>query len=243
MQEIQAHFVELANKSDKSIPQIAKEAVVGESTVRRFLRGEDISVNSLGKIAAAIGGTTVDLDGLIPDKTAVAVEIVKHEVKQEIEQEFKPYSPHCATDCTARKAFNENLAHITELYEKRLDERKELYEARLAEQKALYERSLAIKNTQLDKRDAEIVTLNQKHEAAIATLNAEHAKEIADIRARKDIHIARFRKASYLLLGLFVAAIIFAIYLMFVDFPNPTWGIFQYPTAYWDNIVPQAFGL
>ena len=125
MQEIQAHFVELANKSDKSISQIAKEAVVAESTVRRFLRGEDISVNSLGKIAAAIG-TTVDLNGLIPDKTAVAVEIVKHEVKQEIEQEFKPYSPHCATDCTARRRFDELLTTIKELYETRLAEHKEV---------------------------------------------------------------------------------------------------------------------
>ena len=130
MQEIQAHFVELANKSDKSISQIAKEAVVAESTVRRFLRGEDISVNSLGKIAAAIGGTTGDLNGLIPDKTAVAVEIVKHEVKQEIEQEieqeFKPYSPHCATDCTARRRFDEILTTIKELYETRLAEHKEV---------------------------------------------------------------------------------------------------------------------
>ena len=124
MQEIQAHFVELANKSDKSISQIAKEAVVAESTVRRFWRGEDISVNSLGKIAAAIG-TTVDLNGLIPDKTAVAVEIVKHEVKQEIEQEFRPYSPHCATDCTARRRFDEILTTIKELYETRLAEHKE----------------------------------------------------------------------------------------------------------------------
>lgn len=126
MQEIQAHFVELANKSDKSISQIAKEAVVAESTVRRFLRGEDISVNSLGKIAAAVGGTTGDLSGLIPAKTAVAVEIVKQEVKQEIEQEFKPYSPHCATDCTARRRFDEILTTIKELYETRIAEHKEV---------------------------------------------------------------------------------------------------------------------
>lgn len=85
MQEIQAHFVDLANKSDKSITQIANEAAVGESTVRRFLRGDDISVNSLGKIAAAVGGTTEDLNGLISAKTAAADEIVKQEVKQEIE--------------------------------------------------------------------------------------------------------------------------------------------------------------
>lgn len=195
MQDIQAHFVELANKSDKSISQIAKEAVVGESTVRRFLRGEDISVNSLGKIAAAIGGTTVDLDGLIPDKTAVAVEIVKHEVKQEIEQEFKPYSPHCSTDCTARKGFNENLAQMVALYEKRLDERKELYERAIAE---------------------------------------------------KNERIKRFRIAAYILLGLFILAVAFVFYLIFIDFANPAWGIFQYPTALWENwenIMPQVFKL
>lgn len=126
MQEIQAHFVEIANKSEKSITQIAKEADVAESTVRRFLRGDDISVNSLGKIAAAVGGTTGDLSGLIPAKTAVAVEIVKQEVKQEIEQEFKPYSPHCATDCTARRRFDEILGTIKELYETRLAEHKEV---------------------------------------------------------------------------------------------------------------------
>ena len=188
MQEIQAHFVELANKSDKSISQIAKEAVVGESTVRRFLRGEDISVNSLGKIAAAIGGTTVDLNGLIPDKTAVAVEIVKQEVKQEIEQEFKPYSPHCATDCTARRRFDENLKTIKELYETRL---------------------------------------------------AEHKEVIAE----KNERIKRFRIASYVLLGLFVLAVAFVFYLIFIDFVNPAWGIFQYPTALWENIVPQVFKL
>ena len=189
MQEIQAHFVELANKSDKSIAQIAKEATIGESTVRRFLRGDDISVNSLGKIAAAIGGTTVDLDGLIPDKTAVAVEIVKHEVKQEIEQEFKPYSPHCATDCTARRRFDENLEMITELYEKRIAEHKEV---------------IAEKNKRID----------------------------------------RFRTASFILLGLFALAVAFAFYLIFIDFANPTWGIFQYPTALWEkwqDVVPQAF--
>lgn len=127
MQEIQAHFVELANKSEKSITQIAKEALVGESTVRRFLRGEDISVNSLGKIAAAVGATTEDLEGYIPAKTAVAVEIMK----QEIEQEFKPYTAQCATACPARKAFNENLAHIEALYEVRLAERKDMYERAL----------------------------------------------------------------------------------------------------------------
>ena len=191
MQEIQAHFVELANKSDKSISQIAKEAVVGESTVRRFLRGEDISVNSLGKIAAAIGGTTVDLDGLIPDKTAVAVEIVKQEVKQEIEQEFKPYSPHCATDCTARRRFDENLDTIKGLYETRI---------------------------------------------------AEHKEVIAE----KNKRIKRFRIAIYILLGLFVLAVAFVFYLIFIDFANPAWGIFQYPTALWENwenIVPQVFKL
>lgn len=138
MQEIQAHFVELANKSEKSITQIAKEAAVGESTVRRFLRGDDISVNSLGKIAAAVGGTTGDLSGLIPAKTAVAVEIVKQEVKQEIEQEFRPYSPHCATDCPARVAFKENVAHI-----------EALYEARLAEHTNMYERAIAEKNERI----------------------------------------------------------------------------------------------
>ena len=126
MQEIQAHFVELANKSEKSITQIAKEADVAESTVRRFLRGDDISVNSLGKIAAAVGGTTGDLSGLIPAKTAVAVEIVKQEVKQEIEQEFKPYSPHCATDCTGRHRFDENLKLNTHLYEKRIEGHREI---------------------------------------------------------------------------------------------------------------------
>lgn len=189
MQEIQAHFVELANKSEKSITQIAKEADVAESTVRRFLRGDDISVNSLGKIAAAIGGTTVDLDGLIPDKTAVAVEIVKQEVKQEIEQEFKPYSPHCATDCTARRRFDENLDTIKGLYETRI---------------------------------------------------AEHKEVIAE----KNKRIQRFRTASYLLLGLFALTLAFVFYLIFVDFANPAWGIFQYPTALWENwenIVPQSF--
>lgn len=189
MHEIQAHFVELANKSEKSITQIAKEAVVAESTVRRFLRGDDISVNSLGKIAAAIGGTTVDLDGLIPEKTAVAVEIVKHEVKQKIEQEFKPYSPHCATDCTARRRFDENLDTIKGLYETRI---------------------------------------------------AEHKEVIAE----KNKRIQRFRTASYLLLGLFALTLAFVFYLIFVDFANPTWGIFQYPAAMWnnwENIVPQAF--
>lgn len=191
MQEIQAHFVELANKGDKSIFQIAKEAGVAESTVRRFLRGDDISVNSLGKIAAAIGGTTVDLNGLIPDKTAVAVEIVKQEVKQEIEQEFKPYSPHCATDCTARRRFDENLNTIKELYETRL---------------------------------------------------AEHKQVIAE----KNERIKRFRIAAYILLGLFAFAVAFVFYLIFIDFANPAWGIFQYPTALWENwqdIVPQVFKL
>ena len=135
MQEIQAHFVELANKSEKSITQIAKEAAVGESTVRRFLRGDDISVNSLGKIAAAVGGTTGDLSGLIPAKTAVAVEIVKQEVKQEIEQEFRPHSPHCATDCPARIAFKENVAHTEALYEARLAEHTNMYERAIASAK------------------------------------------------------------------------------------------------------------
>ena len=240
MQEIQAHVVELVKQSNKSNAQIARESGVGESTVRRFMNGESCSVDTLTDIAKVVNVTTSDLKQCLPEQTAVAMEIFK----REIEQEMHPNSPHCSTDCTARKAFNENLAHITELYEKRLDERKELYEARLAERKELYERSLVVKNAQLDKKDAEMLALSKKHEAAIATLNAEHAKEIADIRARKDIHIARFRKASYLLLGLFVAATIFAIYLMFVDFPNPSWGIFQYPTALWEkwqDVVPQAF--
>lgn len=219
MQEIQAHFVELAYKSEKSIAQIAKEAGVAESTVRRFLRGDDISVNSLGKIAAAVGGTTVDLDGLIPDKTAVAVEIVKHEVKQEIEQEFKPHSEQCANACPARKAMNETISQISELYEKRLEERKVLYEERFTAEEKLYERALEEKNEQLAHKDT----------------------EIAAVKAEAEVRIARFRLATYILLGLLVAAVVFYFYLIFVDFPNPTWGIFQYSTSYWDNIIPQTF--
>ena len=187
MQEIQAHVIELAKQSGKSIAQIARESGVGDSTVRRFLNGEDSSVNTLVAIAGVVGAN--DLSEYLPAKTAMAMEMVK----QEIEQEFKPHSPHCSTDCTARKGFNENLAQMVALYEKRLDEHKELYERAIAE---------------------------------------------------KNERIRRFRIAAYILLGLFVLAVAFVFYLIFIDFANPAWGIFQYPTALWEkwqDIVPQAF--
>ena len=185
MQEIQAYVIELAKQSGKSIAQIARESGVGDSTVRRFLNGEDSSVNTLVAVAGAVNITASDLAQYLPVKTAVAMEMVK----QEVEQEFKPYSPHCATDCTARRRFDENLDTIKGLYETRI---------------------------------------------------AEHKEVIAE----KNKRIQRFRTASYLLLGLFALTLAFVFYLIFVDFANPTWGIFQYPTAMWnnwENIVPQAF--
>ena len=189
MQEIQAHVIELGKQSNKSYAQIAREAGLSETTVRRFFAGEDSSVNTLVAIASVVGAN--DLSEYLPAKTAVAMEMVK----QEIEQEFKPHSPHCSTDCTARKGFNENLAQMVALYEKRLDEHKELYERAIAE---------------------------------------------------KNDRIKRFRIAAYILLGLFVLAVAFVFYLIFIDFANPAWGIFQYPTALWEkwqDVVPQVFKL
>lgn len=185
MQEIQAHVIELGKQSNKSNAQIARESGLGETTVRRFFAGEDSSVNTLVAIANVVGAS--DLTQYLPAKTAVAMEMVR----QEIEQEFRPNSPHCSSDCTARKAFQEDIALIRSMYEERL---------------------------------------------------AEHKEVIAE----KNKRIGRFRIASYILLGLFALAVAFAFYLIFVDFANPTWGIFQYPTALWENwqdIVPQAFKL
>ena len=120
MQEIQAHVIELGKQSNKSYAQIAREANLSETTVRRFFAGEDSSVNTLVAIASVVGAN--DLTEYLPAKTAMAMEIVK----QEIESEFKPYSPHCATDCTARRRFDENLKLIVDLYEKRIDGHKEI---------------------------------------------------------------------------------------------------------------------
>lgn len=122
MQELQAHVVELVKQSNKSNAQIARESGVGESTVRRFMNGESCSVDTLTDIAKVVNVTTSDLKQCLPAQTAAAIEIVK----QEIESEFKPYSPHCATDCTARRRFDENLKTIKELYETRLAEHKEV---------------------------------------------------------------------------------------------------------------------
>lgn len=122
MQEIQAHVIELVRQTGKSNTQIARETGLGDTTVRRFMNGEDSSVNTLVAIAGAANITASDLIEYIPAKTAVAMEMVK----QEMEQEFKPYSPHCATDCTARRRFDENLKTITELYDKRIAEHKEV---------------------------------------------------------------------------------------------------------------------
>ena len=185
MQEIQAHVIELGKKSNKSYAQIAREAGLSETTVRRFFAGEDSSVNTLVAIASVVGAN--DLTEYLPVKTAVAMEIVK----QEIESEFKPYSPHCATDCTARRRFDENLKTITELYETRLTEHKQVI-------------------------------------------------------AEKNERIKRFRIAAYILLALFALSVAFVFYLIFIDFANPAWGIFQYPAALWEkwqDVVPQAFRL
>lgn len=122
MQEIQAHVIEFGEKSNKSNAQIAREANLSETTVRRFFAGEDSSVNTLCSIARVVNVTVNDLMQYLPAKTAVAMEIVK----QEIEQEFKPHSPHCATDCTARKGFNETLTLFRELYNERIAEHKKV---------------------------------------------------------------------------------------------------------------------
>ena len=129
MQEIQEHVVELVKQSNKSNAQIARESGVGESTVRRFMNGDSCSVDTLTDIAKVVNVTTSDLKQRLPAQTAVAME----KGKQEIEQEFKPYSPHCSTDCTARKSYNENLAQMVALYETRINERNKLYERVIAE--------------------------------------------------------------------------------------------------------------
>lgn len=157
---------------------------VKEDPVRRLLLlgGEDSSVNTLVAIANVVGAN--DLANYLPAKTAVAMEIVK----QKIESEFHPNSPHCSSDCAARKAFQEDIALIRSMYDERI---------------------------------------------------AEHKQVIAE----KNKRIDRFRTVSFVLLGLFALAIAFAFYLIFIDFANPTWGIFQYPVGYWHEAVPQAFGL
>ena len=127
MQGIQKHVIELGKKSNKSNAQIARETGLSETTVRRFFAGEDSSVNTLVAIASVVGAN--DLTEYLPVKTAVAMEMVK----KEIESEFKPYSPHCSTDCTARKSYNENLAQMVALYETRINERNKLYERVIAE--------------------------------------------------------------------------------------------------------------
>ena len=127
MQGIQKHVIELGKKSNKSNAQIARETNLSETTVRRFFAGEDSSVNTLVAIASVVGAD--DLTEYLPATSAVAMEIVK----KEIESEFKPYSPHCSTDCTARKSYNENLAQMVALYETRINERNKLYERVIAE--------------------------------------------------------------------------------------------------------------
>lgn len=127
MQGIQKHVIELGKKSNKSNAQIARETNLSETTVRRFFAGEDSSVNTLVAIASVVGAN--DLTEYLPATSAVAMEMVK----KEIESEFKPYSPHCSTDCTARKSYNENLAQMVALYETRINERNKLYERVIAE--------------------------------------------------------------------------------------------------------------
>ena len=67
-----------------------------------------------------------------------------------------------------------------------------------------------------------------------------------EVIAEKNEQIKRFRIAAYILLALFALSVAFVFYLIFIDFANPAWGIFQYPTALWEkwqDVVPQAFGL
>ena len=83
--------------------------------------------------------------------------------------------------------------------------------------------------------------------AKIEGLYRERLQEVEQLYERalteKNLRISRFRAACFLMLGLFIVTLLFIIYLVFVDFPNPAWGIFQYPTALWESIMPQAFKL
>lgn len=196
MQEICKRVIEQWDEQGLSMAEMVRRTQLGESTLRRFRAGDkDVSVNTLVTIAQAVGITADDMVDMLPVKTAVAVKMM--------EQEFKPHSEQCANACPARKAMNETITQISDLYEKRLEERKQLYDTHFASEEKLYERALEKKNEQLAHKDT----------------------EIAAVKAEAEVRIGRFRWGLFILLGLVLVLVAFILYLIFVDFSNPNEGI------------------
>ena len=183
-----------------------------DSTWRRFKNGEGVTLETVDKAGVPVGITFENASAFLsPEAKAEAV----------AEGFLSPHSDGCARACPARKEMNSNLSLIRELYEKN---------------EKLYERSIANKNNLIDRRDAEIATINSKHEtdiarlkaeyvAEIATNKADHLSQIAKIEEKNEIRFARFRWGLFVLLALALVLVCFIWYLIFIDFPNPNWGI------------------
>jgi len=74
----------------------------------------------------------------------------------------------------------------------------------------------------------ETIELIREMYAASATREKElYERAIAE----KNLRIKRLRQAAYVVLGLFAASVAFTLYLVFVDFPQSSWGILQYPAG------------
>lgn len=90
--------------------------------------------------------------------------------------------------------------------------------------------------------DGNVAKIEELYKERIADIRQFYTSDVDDLQKR----IKRFRIASFLLLGIILVLVLFIIYLIFIDFANPAWGIFQYPAALWEkwqDVVPQAFKL
>lgn len=120
--------------------EMVRRTNLGESTLRRFRSGDKgVTMHTLMTIARAVG-IADDIAQKMPVADAINI----------IEKDYKPGSPHCATDCTARKAMAEDIAFIRTLYEKCDD---------------LYERGIAQKNKQIQDLNVEIEKEREINEA------------------------------------------------------------------------------
>lgn len=137
----------------------------------------------------------VSLDELTGLMTPPAAAVVK-EIEEEIGEELeKKYRPHTEHCATSCPA--------RKAFKEDLNMIRSMYETAAKKNDALYERGIAVKNDLLAKKDIEIVELKKEH----------------------GTRLARFRWGLFVLLALALVLVCFIWYLIFVDFPNPDWGI------------------
>lgn len=204
MHDVCIRLKEEWDKKGYSLAKMSIESGVSETTLRRVRAAESsISLETAVAVARVVGVSLDELTGLMPPPAVAALDEIRDTVREDLK--YIPNGPHCATDCTARKRFDETLDMI-----------RGMYETAAKKDESLYERGLVAQREQLMRKDEEI---------------ARKESEIKKIENAAAVNIRRLYWISGILAVLFIVAVAFLLYLIYWDFPQPDRGMLQYMTV------------